>query len=380
MYRLYRGIRRQTDGMGERDWVSFETKCLAPSVLGETVSALSNTAAYNGREYGYLVWGAGDSGSDITGTAVDIPADADGEPLQQYLEKRLEPVVQLSFEEQFVDGRWVAVLKIPAACVFPTSFAGTRYFRLGSRNERLQEDPYREADLFHILTNGYPTLENTLSQYQDLTFRELLLYGGMNGLVHSSDTLQQDLPLRTKDGKYNVLAQLLSDNARIPIRPSIFRGKTKASALFSVREFGYQCLLRSLQSMLWFADALDLLSIQEGRDLRGETPLAQNEAYREAILNAFTHNDWLSSNEPMIMVLSDRIEILSRGALPPGQTREGFFAGKTVPANPKLAETVHRLGFPCGGGVPKIVEMYGRDAFEFRQNAVVVKIPFCWTK
>ena len=31
-----------------------------------------------------------------------------------------------------------------------------------------------------------------------------------------------------------------------------------------------------------------------------------------------------------------------------------------------------------GRGVPKIVETYGKECFEFRKNSIVVKIPFNW--
>ena len=47
-----------------------------------------------------------------------------------------------------------------------------------------------------------------------------------------------------------MLAQLLSDDSHIPIRVSIFDGKTKGSPLFSVREFGNNCLLYSLDELL----------------------------------------------------------------------------------------------------------------------------------
>ena len=41
---------------------------------------------------------------------------------------------------------------------------------------------------------------------------------------------------------------------------------------------------------------------------RPETPLFDNKAFREAIINAILHNLWISGNEPMISVFSDRIE------------------------------------------------------------------------
>ena len=53
-------------------------------------------------------------------------------------------------------------------------------------------------------------------------------------------------------------------------------------------------------------------------------------ALREAVLNAFIHNDWLDLNAPMISVFNDRIDILSYGTIPNGQTIEGFYDGKSV--------------------------------------------------
>ena len=57
---------------------------------------------------------------------------------------------------------------------------------------------------------------------------------------------------------------------------------------------------------------------------RKDVPLFDNAAFREAVINAFVHNKWVSGNEPMISVFSDRIEILSRGTIDPEQTVEGF--------------------------------------------------------
>lgn len=80
----------------------------------------------------------------------------------------------------------------------------------------------------------------------------------------------------------------------------------------------------------------------------------------------------------MISVFSDRIEILSRGTLAPAQTMEGFYMGESVPVNEKLSEIFLQLHISekSGRGVPKITEVYGKDAFSFRENAIVVTIPF----
>lgn len=100
--------------------------------------------------------------------------------------------------------------------------------------------------------------------------------------------------------------------------------------------------------------------------------------FREAVINAVLHNKWVEGNEPMISVFSDRIEILSRGTLAPAQTMEGFFLGESIPVNEKLSEIFLQLHISekSGRGVPKITEMYGKDAFSFRENSIVVTIPF----
>ena len=223
------------------------------------------------------------------------------------------------------------------------------------------------------------TIETLAAKYQELTFSKLFGYYGSKGIVLNEKTFEKNLGLRNKNGEYNLLAQLLSDNSHFPLRVSIFEGETKGSNLFSVREFGNNCLLYTLDEVLRYADVLNLIQTDESRRVveRPETPLFDNKAFREAIINAVLHNLWISGNEPMISVFSDRIEILSRGTLPPAQTMEGFFLGESVPVNEKLSEIFLQLHISekSGRGVPKIIETYGREAFTFRENSIVVTIP-----
>ena len=67
---------------------------------------------------------------------------------------------------------------------------------------------------------------------------------------------------------------------------------------------------------------------------------------------------------PAFTVYQDRIEILSKGLLPPKQTMDGFFAGESVPVNEKLARIILQLHISeqTGRGVPAIVDAYGKVA------------------
>ena len=110
---------------------------------------------------------------------------------------------------------------------------------------------------------------------------------------------------------------------------------------------------------------------------RKEVMLFNQNAYREAVINAFVHNHWLDG-APAFTVFEDRIEILSRGTLPPKQTMDGFFSGESVPVNEKLAKIILQLHISeqTGRGVPAIVEAYGKEAFHFAENNIKVTIPF----
>ena len=121
-----------------------------------------------------------------------------------------------------------------------------RYIRIGSSKDSMENNPKKEKELFKVLESGYPTIVNTESLYHDLTFEKLFMYYGSKGISIKKETFKKNLHLLTPDGKYNIMAQLLSDNSQLPLRLSIFEGETKGSNLYAIKEFGFDCLLYSL--------------------------------------------------------------------------------------------------------------------------------------
>ena len=105
----------------------------------------------------------------------------------------------------------------------------------------------------------------------------------------------------------------------------VINGSTKGANLYSVREFGNDCLLYTLDELLRYGDVLNIIQADERNRVveRKDVPLFDDKAFREAIINAILHNAWVEGNEPMVTVYSDRIEIMSRGTLAPKQTING---------------------------------------------------------
>jgi len=317
---------------------------------------------------------------EVVGTSFDDHQDVKNEPLKHYLARLVTPDIGFQFDEVQYQGKRLVVMTIPAVVKMPTIFDGARYIRIGSSKENLMRFPEYESQLFQILRNGMPTVSNTESEFQDMTFNKLFLYFETKGVTLNRRTFKKNLGLLTADGKYNLLAQLLLDDCRLPIRFAVFAGNNKASTMYSVKEFGYTCILYSLDQVLDYGKLLNIPQAdeRERQTVRKEVPLFSTSAFVEAMINAFVHNRWLDGNAPMFTAYQDRIEILSRGNLPPKQTMEGFFAGESVPVNQVLSNVFIKLHITehTGRGVPRITEAYGKDIIRFNENSVVVTIPF----
>lgn len=366
----------------EEEWYEFKENWFEPYEIGAYISCLSNAATLRGKEYAYLVWGIQNGTHEIVGTDIDYQIDYKKEPFQHYLARQVSPSIGFVFIDIEIDGKRIVVLEIPAAVKVPTAFDGTRYIRMGSSKESVAKYPEREALLFDVLKKGLPSVENTESEYQELSFEKLFTYYAGRGITLKQSNFKKNLSLLTKDGKYNLLAQLLSDDCHIPIRVSIFKGETKGSPLFSVKEFGNTCILLALEKILDYGDVINIVQADEKKRkmTRKDVNLFDTDAYREAIINSFVHNKWVDGNAPMITVYSNRIEILSRGYLAPGQTIDGFFAGESVPVNQKLSDIFLQLHISerSGRGVPKITEVYGVEAIDLRENSIVVTLPYAF--
>lgn len=150
--------------------------------------------------------------------------------------------------------------------------------------------------------------------------------------------------------------------------------------MYTVREFGHKCLLLSVDDILRYADIPNVPQADESERVvdRKEVPLFDAGAFREATINAFVHNDWTDLLEPMFTIYSDRIVIFSRGELAKGQSIQGFFQGRSVPVNKKLSDIFLQLHISerTGRGVPRIIDSYGKQAFEFLDDGIEVTIPF----
>ena len=257
----------------------------------------------------------------------------------------------------------------------PYSYQDKYYIRIADTDRILKPEELKEYFSFKY---NLESIVKTASRSRILSFNQLKSLFLIRGLTLNDETFLENLNLLTKDGGYNLLAELISDANDISIKVAKFSGKDK-SELIVRNEFGNKCLFLASEQVLQYCEALNETKVElTGRIQRKETKLFDFDALREAWLNAMVHNRWARNVPPAIYIYSDRIEIVSTGGLPSNINLVEFYSGKSYPVNPELQKIFGQLDIveQTGHGVPLIVSKYGKDAFTISDNFITVTIPF----
>ena len=257
----------------------------------------------------------------------------------------------------------------------PYSCDGRYYLRTASADEQIGSDLLRKM----LVSGNTDMLTQISSENRSLTFHGMIGHLKNKGIhAEETDAFLNSFGMINKDGRFNLLAYLLSDQNEMIIKVMRFAGKDK-TVVDERMSFCGQSLLLTVQQVL---DHFALIDISKKVDLstgiRTETPLFDLQSFREAWINACVHNTWTEKIPPAVYIYDDRIEVVSYGGLPYGLSEEGFFAGISRPVNNRLFNIFITCGFSeqSGHGIPQIVRAYGKDAFSFRDGLLIVTLPF----
>lgn len=172
------------------------------------------------------------------------------------------------------------------------------------------------------------------------------------------------------------MAELLSDKNMVPLIFVKFRGNTKAS-ISQRSDYGDQSILLGLQHLKDRLIAENICITDTTVRPRVDEYLYDMDSVNEALVNAIVHNDWTIS-EPLVSFYENRIEITSHGGIPREISQKDFFNGVSHPRNSVLMRIFLKLGIVehTGHGIPKIIEKYGKEAFDIHDTYINVIIPF----
>jgi len=255
----------------------------------------------------------------------------------------------------------------------PYAYKDAVYIRSGEEDRKIPMSELRK-----IIRSSGDNLVHSLSNNQELSFRELCAILNDNGMhVKDDENLRRNLDLVNSEGMYNIQGQILSDQNPVIITVAVFRGTDRT--FISLRtEFSEHSLLTQVHKVMDYVYSLNETHSAVGRRERVDEKLFDEDAFKEAWINACVHNYWMNTAPPMIHIFDDRMEIISNGDKPYWLSEDDFYNGRSMPVNESLMRifiSAH-LSEHTGHGIPIIVEKYGRESIKASNCGVTVCIPF----
>lgn len=374
----------------ETEWIEFKVNNKKPKVIGEYISALSNSAALLGRNNAYLIWGIEDQTHEIIGTNFNPKTEKVGnEELENWLLRLVSPNIKFVFLELIIEDKKIVILKINGASDKPIKFEGREYIRVGSYKKPLSDYPEKERELWRVFEK---TPFEDLIAIENLLDSEVLEY-----IDYPSYFDLQDYPLPENRelilerlNKEEMIIKNEADNwditnlgailfgknltnfpkiKRKSVRVVIYEGKGRVKT--TREQEGQKGYASGFEGLINFIDNVLPRNEVMGKALRKDVPMYPELAVRELVANAMIHQDFtITGTGPMIEIFSDRMEVTNPGV--PLVSTERFLDSPPQSRNEKLASFLRRVGM-CeerGSGIDKVVA----DTEEYQLPAPTIEV------
>lgn len=380
----------------ESEWLEFKENNKAPEMVGERISALSNSAALHHEQYGYLVFGIQDNTLNVVGTKFKPNAEKIGnEPLENWLLHRLSPKIDIRFFEFQYSEKQVVIVQIPSAVSQPVLFNKEAFIRIGSVTRKLIDFPEKQRKIWQ--NEPYSSFESEIALanigasdiielLDSQTFFELIKMPYPESRESVIERLLNEKMIVRTNGRFNItnlgalsLAKDLNNFEKLggkAIRFIRYEGKNKLKTLRdAIGKRGYAVGFSSLISFIEVQLPTEETIEKDG--IRREKTTYPILTLRELIANALIHQDFrVSGIYPTIEVFSDRIEISNPGRPIVSTTR---FIDSNQSRNERLADFMRRVGI-CevkGSGIDRVVfqvEQFNLPPPEFKELESQTKV------
>ena len=222
------------------------------------------------------------------------------------------------------------------------------------------------------------TIQSIPSPIQALSF-EYLKLKYQDREMQVNNHFERNLELYSIDLNrgFNYTAYLLSDQCQLEFDFVTYKGDTKSNIL-SRKTFKEQSIIKTFEEILEKVELINETLIDEIAIIRNEQDKIDMVAFRETLVNAFIHNDYLlvDGHAPIVEVYDSSIQVTSYGI--PLVSKEEFFSGLSSRRNRVLAAVFKDIGYGegLGSGIKRILDTYSKDVFHFYENSFRVSLPF----
>ncbi|MGI6393578.1 MAG: ATP-binding protein [bacterium] len=357
----------------ENECIEFKENNCNPHLIGEYLSALSNSATLHGKNRALLIFGIEDETGKIVGTNF-YPSKTKGkgnEDLEPWLSRKLSPRIDFKIIEFDHDGKHIVIFEIDATLNTPVKFDGEAFIRVGGYKHRLTEHSEKERKIWKKaesasfekdIAASNLSLENVLNKIDYHSFFKLLKIPVPENKSRIIEELVQDGIVIQESDNYSITnlgALLLAKNlhefdhlSRKAMRVIIYNGNNRVNAKKEITgKKGYAAGFKGLID--WIDDQIPSNELIE-EALRVEKKMYPKLAIREFIANALIHQDFTETGRsPMVEIFDTRIEITNPGC--PLIDTDRFIDYPPKTRNEKLASLMRRMSI-CeerGSGVDR---------------------------
>ena len=371
----------------ESEWVEFKENNYNPQLIGEYISALSNSASLENKEHSYLVFGINDENHQIVGTSFKPKKEKIGnQELENWIVTQIEPDIDFIIIEKVINDRNIVLFQIEATLSRPVSFKGVEYIRVGSYKKKLKDHPEKERKIWQKVKNTVFEKEYAIRNISSDKVLKLLNYPSLFNLLNIPlppnkeailSKLEEERLILRRLNKFHItnLGAILfasnlnefDDLKRKAPRVIIYKGNNKLKTIKEqIDNYGYAV---GFEGLVEYVN--DKLPSNEeiGKVFRSEVRMYPALAIRELIANALIHQDFnIRGTSPMIEIFDNRIEITNPGK--PLIDTKRFIDHSPESRNEILAGLMRRMNF-CeerGTGIDKVIheiEVFQLPAPEF---------------
>lgn len=337
-----------------------------------TSSFLKTICAYSNYDGGRIIFGINDNG-EIVGLSDNL------DNICLDLENQINDSIKPNPNYEFIKDEKKNIITL---LVYPGN--NKPYYYKGKTYKR-NDTSTIEVDLNElkrlILESENLNYEDIISKEKNLTFNvlESKLKEVLEIKNFDDDTLKT-LKLMSVDNKYNMAAELLSDqNKHMGI--DIVKFGENISIFKDRRTFNLCSILKMYDDALnMFKQYYTYEEVIGSKRIKKE--LVPEEAFRETIANALVHRTWDVEANIKVSMYDDYIEVTSIGGLPKGMTKEMYLGGNlSIVRNPIIANVFYRLNLieQFGTGIKRIEFSYkeskNKPIFKIEDNFISVRLP-----
>jgi len=246
-------------------------------------------------------------------------------------------------------------------------------------NENLEyKQEFSEADK-DIFEEGIAIEQALTFRYTEKCFKDKNIAFGQNEM--------RTLGFINASGQFTNLALLCSEQNSYTIKFSVFQGLDKA--VFLDRKELTGSVFEQLDDAMKAFILYNKTPVTFSGLSRIDHPDYNEQAVREALLNAIIHRDYNFTGAILFNIFDDRLEIMSLGGLVRGLSKEIILRGVSESRNDKLCKIFFRLGYveAYGTGIPRMFTAYKKtgllpdiEIFDQAFNTILPNINYAKAK